>query len=367
MPKAATALPKEKRPKKERFLSLDLLRGFFIVIIIIDHLSRWPSIFSAISGKGVLWVTAAEGFVIISGLLVGYVRGFKSKNSSMLDVSKTLLSRAFILYLWAVIGSILYTAAIWYIDLVGGAPGMPIEKGDWQTLIIESLALNYTFLWVYFLKLYAVFLAASPIAIWFMRKGLAWTLALISLVLFAVGIETGDKILQWQMIFFISSIAGYYLQDIRIWWKKLSNNTKNALRATLILATFISIVASAISVFSPDFSYTLTSIGAKMFDMDNLTVASSLLAFLWFTGYLMIFSILEKYINKLFGWILIPIGTKSLTSYILHGAVIIIISYLFAVDDGPWALVTCSLLGALAIISVWALIKIPGINKVIPR
>ena len=64
--------------KRRRIFELDLLRGFFVVIIIIDHLQLWPSPLRYLTGEGRLWVTAAEGFFLISGLLVGYIRGFNN-------------------------------------------------------------------------------------------------------------------------------------------------------------------------------------------------------------------------------------------------------------------------------------------------
>jgi len=73
--------------KRRRIFELDLLRGFFVVIIIIDHLQLWPSPLRYLTGEGRLWVTAAEGFFLISGLLVGYIRGFKNKDKSLKDIS----------------------------------------------------------------------------------------------------------------------------------------------------------------------------------------------------------------------------------------------------------------------------------------
>ena len=80
--------------KRRRIFELDLLRGFFVVIIIIDHLQLWPSPLRYLTGEGRLWVTAAEGFFLISGLLVGYIRGFKNKDKSLKDISIKLIKRA---------------------------------------------------------------------------------------------------------------------------------------------------------------------------------------------------------------------------------------------------------------------------------
>lgn len=348
----------------KRFHALDLLRGLFIVIIIADHLSRWPSALGLLSGQGILWVTAAEGFVIISGLLVGYIRGNKAKDTSLRTVSVTLWRRALTLYFWAVLGSILYTAALWNLSLVGGAPGLPIEKGDWSALIIESITLHYTFLWVFFLKYYAIFLAAAPLAIWLLRNGKAWLVGLLSLVLLGIGSLTGNKVLEWQFVFFIPVIAGYYMPHIQHWWQRLTTDSRQVLATSIISLTFVTIALSAISAYLPEMSLLLDRVNTNVFTKDSMGLWRALMAFLWFTGYLLIFVYLYTYINRAFGWVLRPIGSHSLTAYIIHGLVIILISSVAPPTDN---IVVNTLLGISAILLVWVSLKIPGINKVIPR
>ncbi len=352
------------RPAKERFQALDLLRGFFIVTIVCDHLSRWPSIFGILSGKALLWVTAAEGFVIISGLLVGYIRGYKSKAVAFKEVAFKLWRRALTLYLWAIIGSIAYTAYIWYVPLIGGAPGMPIDKGDWWTLIFESITLNYTFLWVYFLKLYAIFIAAAPLAIWLLRKGLAWVVVLLSFAVLALGWATNNEVLQWQFIFFIPVIAGYYMPSIQNWWQQHSQPKRIAMAAVIITTTLATVIFSYIGVFQPATSQLLNDITTNLFAKDSISLFRAVTAFLWFTTFVLIFVYLAKHIKRWFGWLLLPIGTHSLTAYIVHGAAIILISSLFATTDN---FIGNSLLGIFAILLVWTVVKIPGINRIVPR
>lgn len=107
------------RKLSERMLVLDYLRGFFIMIIIADHLWRWPNLFEYVSGRGELWSSAAEGFVIISGLLVGYVRGYKNREKPMLEVAKKLVIRGIMLYIWMIIVSIALVWATWSLTFNG--------------------------------------------------------------------------------------------------------------------------------------------------------------------------------------------------------------------------------------------------------
>lgn len=352
------------RQRTQRFGTLDLLRGFFIVIIIVDHLSRWPSIFEFISGRALLWVTAAEGFVIISGLLVGYIRGHKAQDTAMRDVTTILWRRALTLYIWAVLASIIYTAIIWYMPLIGGSPGLPYEQGDWWPLIIDSLTLSYTFVWVYFLKLYALFLFASPLALWLLRRGKAWLAGLISLAGLIVGSLIQSEPLQWQFVFFIPVIAGYYIPSIQAWWEKKTPTRRHRIAGGVIAATVVTILFSAISTALPGISTILDRATVTLFNKDTMSFLRAITAFLWFAGYLFVFMYLKQYIEKAFGWLLRPIGTRSLTAYIVHGLAIVCISFLIPSSED---FLLNSLVGALAIMLVWVILKIRGINKIIPR
>lgn len=354
------ALPKKPAT---RFAVLDHLRGYFIIVIIIDHLSRWPSLFAAITGKAQLWVTAAEGFVAISGLLVGYVRGYKNRDQPLWSVSKKLLSRALLLYIWAIIGTLGYVAILWSTELPGGAPGIRITEGDWLSLIIETMTLQYTFVWVYFLALYALFLAAAPIAIWLLRSGRAWLLAAASSALLVLGWQLESMPLQWQFLFFIPAIVGYYLDPLLLWWKQLPTPQRRGLSISIVAATVLSITISAITVFSPE--ATTSALNASAISPEGtMTIWRALLSFVWFTGFTLIFCWGHHVIARLFGWLLVPIGTRSLTAYILHGLALVLISSLAAPTD---SLVINTLLGALSVLLVWAALKIPHLNKVIPQ
>ena len=87
-------------------------------------------------------------------------------------------------------------------------------------------------------------------------------------------------------------------------------------------------------------------------------------AFVWFVGFLLLFNLAKRWIGKWLGWLLLPIGTRSLTAYILHGLVIVVVSYFTVAGDN---LLINTLLGMFAILGVWALLRIPFVEKVIPR
>lgn len=348
---------------KSRLETLDQLRGFFIIVIIVDHLSRWPSLLGIFTGKALLWVTAAEGFVSISGLLVGYIRGYKNRDLPFKEVSVKLLKRAGLLYTWSLIASVFYITILWYVPLIGGSPSPPIATGNWGELLFKLITLQYTFVWVHFLTLYALFLAASPFAIWLFRQNKAWLVGVISLALLALGWITQSEPLQWQFLFFIPSIVGFYLEPIMNWWKKLTKKTAVIIMTTAISLTLATIVISIIFTFyAQNFQAFASSINA-LFAKDSISLLRAGMAFLWFTGFIFIFYLGRAFITKALNWLLIPIGTHSLTAYILHGLALCTISFFTVAGSNMF---NNTLLGLAAILIVWTLLKIPFVRKVVP-
>ena len=357
-------MSKSEVKNQNRLETLDHLRGFFIVTIVIDHLSRFPSLFGVLSGKGILWVTAAEGFVSISGLLVGYVRGYKNRHQPFKEVGLKLIRRGLLLYVWSLIASIVYVAIIWYIPLRGGAPSTPMAVGDWTDFLTQLVTLQYTWVWVHFLTLYAIFLIASPIAVWLFRRNLAWIVAAISFILLALGWMTKSEVLQWQFLFFIPSIVGFYLQHILDWWHAQKRSVRLTIAFSTVALTAITIATSVIfTYYDQSFEAFANQISDVVFAKDSVSLARAALAFLWFAGYMFIFYALRRFIKKAFNWLLIPVGTHSLTAYILHGVALCIISYFTIPGKDFWF---NTLLGVIAVAITWGLLKIPFVRRVVP-
>ncbi|MFZ1250125.1 MAG: OpgC domain-containing protein [Candidatus Microsaccharimonas sp.] len=337
-----------------RILALDYLRGFFIFVIIIDHLNRWPSLFGYISGMDSQWVSAAEGFVIVSGLLIGYIRGFKSKSIPMREVTKKLWSRALLLYVWAVITSLILIWVTWYVTFQGSTAHVPIEKGNWLQAFWEVATLQYTHLLTHFLGLYAVFLFAAPLAVFLLRKSKAWVLGLLSITLWWIGTLISNEMLQWQVLFFLAAIGGYYLESIQNWLHSLSRQRRFILYGVLVATTIITAVFSVLDIFD------VSSWNGRA----PLGYGRILLAGVWFCGFLIVFTWALPWIQRWFGWLLGVFGTRSLSAYILHAVPAMIISICIQPTTNFWV---NSLIGLFAVLSVWGMLKLPIIQRLLPR
>src|SRR5579883_2466606 len=83
--------------ESSRDLRLDLLRGFCVFAMIADHVGG-DSYAHAVSGAGEFFVSAAEGFVFLSGFVMGMVySGIVARHGLLAAVKKALL-RSWTLY-----------------------------------------------------------------------------------------------------------------------------------------------------------------------------------------------------------------------------------------------------------------------------
>lgn len=348
-----------------RIEAFDYLRGFFIIVIVIDHLYRWPSFLSIFTGEGMLWANAADGFLIISGLLVGYIRGYKALLQPFKSIANKLARRAGSLYIWSVGFTILLAAIQWGINFKFPMPNVTPATGDWPDLVLSSVTLAYAHPWIYFLHLYAIFMVLAIGIVWLLRRNLAWLALLLSLAGLAAGNLYSIEWLEKQSLFLIPAIVGFSLDSIR---QRVSAMRPQARRSmvTILIGILISTVAlSAFWRFMPElFSSNIYTAIEEIFRRQPMGLGATLIAFVWFTGLFTLFSVLIAPIKRYLGWLLLPFGQRSLAAYILHCVPLLITSYLFATSDNVWF---NTLLGILSILGVLLLLRIPFVRKIMPQ
>lgn len=365
-----------KQPVRRRIVELDLLRGFFIVIIVSDHLEFWPSPLAFLSGKGYLWATAAEGFFLISGFLVGYIRAYKGRDKPLREISWGLISRAAKLYLWGVGISLFIIGYTLLVGPNGRLPKLPADDQMATPLLLIKYILNMQAFndWIFFLRLYAVMLFFTPVFLWLVRRKLTWLAAILSLALYGLSFlqEIPEAELQWQLLFFGSAIVGCYFEDMRTWAAD-HMRIRRALIIGLSASTALTITASALVVNAPDFFEALgiwdyyETVNAEtkiLFSNSPMMPARMALAFLWFFGFIALFHVLREPISKWLGWLLMPFGTKSLTAYCLQALVLPFVVTVLAPSE--YSLVN-GLIGVGVIMLLWWLLRQKIVLRILPQ
>lgn len=360
--------------QKERIMTLDLMRGYFIFMIIIDHLQRWPGFFDWFTGQGRLWASAAEGFIFISGLLIGLIRGHKDKQLPMPVVTKKILKRAFTLYVWAVLCAVISLLAVtyWKTSFNPFPPGLDSFSPNMNDYF-EIATLQSTFGWSVFLMFYAAFLAVAPVVIYLLRKNLWWLVLILSTAVWGLGQFAQTMFFTWQLLFFIGAIVGYHYFTLVEKWHHFQYKT--FVKVGVISAAALTVAASAFTLFawplvkSDWFFISYESFLRYRDAIDPFFTRTQLLplhlviALLWITAIYFIFHRFEHQIYKWFGWLLLQFGRHSLFVYILQGFVVILISGIFPPTRNHF--INAAITGG-AILILWGLTKVKILHKIIP-
>lgn len=368
--------------KHPRVLTFDLMRGYFLVAIIIDHLRFFPNGLDWMSAQGGLFVTAAEGFFLISGIVLGIVRGAKLIDEPFKKVAKLLLKRGVQLYLTVVVLIIIFTLVGWafYMNNPGLKPGI-LPAGSFGDLIFGALSLQYFYGWADYLRLYAVFLFVSPLLMWLLRRGKWYIVLLMSLAVWALFpsdpsvdpmLQEKYQMLSWQLLFFGGMIVGFYWPKLTGWWKGMARKYQLSILIPLLTVAVVTLVYNILIMLSTQ-GFNVSATGASpqlqhdlyvaFFDKERMPLTRVGLFLIWFWAAFYLFHKLEKPIKKWFGWLLESFGTNSLYVYTLHAFAIFFVHLYFT--SGPlWFnfLVTISIL-----LTIKVMIHYRVLMKVIPR
>lgn len=319
-----------------RFASFDIFRGLLLVVIMIDHLQRFPGLYEYVTGKGYLWSSVAEAFFILSGLMAGLVYVRRNQTQSFTVTTRKLWRRAGTLYLWSVGLTLLYTGLAYALGLPPGLKlGLASNWSVWE-LLRATVSLKYVYGWADFLAYYAIFLAVAPVAAWFLRRGQWWIVAAASLGIWMC--SGSNFVLSWQILFYFGMAAGYYIPEIQAAIRRLSPRQR-VLGGTAIVGlavltwTWSSVIITLRSVMehraiSNIGSLSLINIDrvdnvlARHFDKTTLPTLRLIVSGLWFTGLLVLLRQQSGRVWRFMKHILVPLGRHSLLTYILHSFVL---------------------------------------------
>ena len=232
-------------PANQRLKALDILRGYFLVVILINHIELYPSGFDLFTGRGRLLVSAAEGFFFMSGLLVGMV--YKRRlHLGLRFIFLKMWKRAAQLYIGSVVLTLLFTALAVYLNHPYIKDGL-FAVTDWPHIIKETILLRYGFGWADFLDRFAILMLLAPIGFYLIARGKWWLLAIASLTAWAF--RGNNFTLSWQIVFAIGMVVGFYWSEINAWVIGLPARVQRRLKIALYSLAWVSFVLSYASVY----------------------------------------------------------------------------------------------------------------------
>lgn len=373
--------------KLERIITFDLLRGFFLVVIVLNHLYYYPSGLDWLTGRGHLYVSSAEGFFVISGLMLGLVRGRKLIDKPLQVASKLILSRAFQLYAVFVVLTIGYTLAAWaLVDRPGLKTGYAPVGTPILQLIWETVSLQYMYGWIDFLRLYVLFMLATPLALWLLRRGWWYVVLAISGAIWTLfpdntTYDQGFMLMpiSWQFVFFSGLVIGFHWPEITKLWRRLLPAARTAIGSSLLIAMLASALWSAALVYGDRLDTDQGNRWAEIhrdieydnFDKSRLPIPRLIMGTIWFWALFWLVRHFEDWFKKWTGWLLTPFGQNSLYVYIVHSAIVLGMHFVWSVQyreiQSVNKLPINLALSLLTIMIIWLLVRYRVLFKIIPR
>jgi hypothetical protein len=171
----------------KRYDILDGFRGYFLFFMLVNHLTfQGGSLLARVNHAELGYVQDAQGFIFISGLIVGvyYARGYQRDQHREID--RKILLRAATLFRYALflVGIIVVLALLFPMTEAAWGDHMPeIYLSSPLTTIAGMVSLFYQPTYLDILPQYIVYLAACPLLIRWALKGHSQAVAVGSVLL----------------------------------------------------------------------------------------------------------------------------------------------------------------------------------------
>ncbi|MBI2324137.1 MAG: OpgC domain-containing protein [Chloroflexi bacterium] len=212
----------------KRDLRIDLLRGFCVFVMIVDHVGGEDSWLYVLTGGNRFFVSAAEGFVLLSGISMGLAHRRVIDGTGVRAMLEKVFGRAWLLYALTVILTITFAAASSALGTPWSVQATPASSGGAFALSVLTFQRSYSLTDV--LLLYTLLVLAAAPALWLIARGHTVLVLGSSAALWAaaqvwprgvptpwVVVDGGFPFAAWQLLFFGGLVAGFHRQRLEHW------------------------------------------------------------------------------------------------------------------------------------------------------
>ena len=308
----------------KRDLRLDLLRGFAVIAMVADHIGGERSWLYAVTGGDAFFVSAAEVFVFISGLLMGIIYSGVIARQGLGAALMKSLQRAWTLYLMTVTLTLTFMALSAQLSL---GWEVWITSTTWPDLIVSVLTLHRTFYLTDILLLYTLLvLAAAPVLVLLVHAQTAFVLAgswglwmLWQLAPqhaqfpWSIADNSVFNFPAWQALFVTAMVIGYHRQRLEGYVARVSEHMVLAISGTFVAAAIAVHVVGLLPSLSPQ-----AMLVEQLFGKVDLRIGRLLVFAGVFTFAFALVTLAWVPIRRTLGWLLLPLGQDALSAYILH-------------------------------------------------
>lgn len=326
-----------------RDVRLDLLRGFALFAMAVNHVGFHNSIYHTVTGRSVFLINAAEGFFFISGMTLGFIAARDTMGNSV----ERLLRRTWVVYLTTIgiatgfaVLAVSTDLAVW-----GDAAGFAgTSAGEF---LANVLTLRWSFHGSDVLVTYVVYLAVAALALWLLHRGRGWVVAGALLLVYTMSqfypeatelpVASFRNLASNSPVFFVGLLIGFYRRPFGEWWMRTSRPAMRLILDGAVIAAAVGLIwlyATDCSAWPWLGTHLADTIGLREGAMPLLQLS---IVFLYLRAFWLLADRLWVPIARLTGWLLLPLGMASLFTYTAHLAAMVVIFNLPGMSDDATA------------------------------
>lgn len=363
---------------EKRDLRLDLLRGFAVLVMVVDHFGGASWLY-LITGNNSFFTSGAEAFVLISGMVVGIVYGGIARRDGLRAAIVKALQRAWTLYRLTIVMTLALAVISDFFQLPW-AKG--VDLSDPLAFTINVILFRQTYYLADIPLLYTLLMAFASVGLWLLYRNHTRVLLFGSFVIWILfQYVNAEQIMiapivgnttfhpaAWQLIFFWALAFGFHRQTI---YARLSAVPKwpSFLFSTMLFVWLLHLYSSEVKVLAHLYpGIDMAAIVHELFNKSTVAPGRILATLIVFQFAYLLCTFFWKPIWAIVGWFFLPLGQNSLYSYTMHVVIVglfyVALPYLPGIQE-MGTLNTALQLGVLFLL--WWLIRRQFAFDIVPR
>jgi len=352
---AATADAASKRD-----LRVDLLRGFCVFVMIVDHVGGETSWLYVLTGGDSFIVSAAEGFVLLSGFSMGLIHRVTMQRHGVRATLERVFGRARFLYVMTVLLTMAFASVSFAFATPWSADSTPARSRTDFVLSVLTLHRSYSLTDILILYTLLVAMAAPILAL--LHRGYTGAVLAMSVsawVVFQISparvprfwsiTDGGFPFSAWQLLFVIGLVLGFHRPSLDRYFapsRLLALAAGSALAIVVVLALHLDQWALGLGTGDPNVTQDV------LFDKNDARIGRIVGLMVVAPALYALTTVAWAPLRRVVGWLLLPMGQRALFAY---GVQLFVVAFMSSVLFAPVRLDReNALFQATAVLVVWA-------------
>ena len=304
----------------KRDVRIDLLRGFCVFVMIVDHVGGESSWLYVLTGGNRFIVSAAEGFLLLSGFSMGMVHHVVIHRHGVRAMIGKVLGRAWLLYTVTVVLTIAFAA-------VSNALGDPYAELQTPAkgridFAVSVITFHRTYSLTDILVLYTLLLLMAGPLLWLIARGYTGAVLAASVTTWFIAqlwperiprawqiTDGGFPFSAWQLMFVTGLVLGYHRNRIAAYLRPRPLLAFGA--GCVLVLVAVQLITKA--VIAPDAS--AIDVHELLFDKNDARIGRFIALLAAASFFYAATTVVWAPLRRVTGWLLLPMGRRALFAY----------------------------------------------------